>query len=377
MREIHFMRICIDIQSAILNPTGVGRYTLDLVKHLDNIIYPDELVLFQFNLAKHDLPFQITHSTRRIIRLLPGRVIRRAWRMVSKWPSFNFFAGPADVFHFPHFTIPPLKGGKSVVTIHDMSFLRFPEYAPTRYARYLSDTIQDTVNKADAILTDSLFSKQEIESLLNIDSSRLFPVYPGISSEFNKRDRESINALLSRLNIDRPYILLVATIEPRKNIPFLIDIFEKLERFDGYLVIAGKLGWKYETIINRMQTSSKANSIRYLEYVDDKDLPSLYSGAELFVFPSFYEGFGLPPLESMACGVPVVSSAGGSLYEALGEGACIIHDFDHDTWIENIQNLLFDSDIREKRINAGFRRVLNYTWHDSASQVLQIYKSLS
>ena len=371
------MRICIDIQLAILNPTGVGRYTLELVKHLDNIIESDELLLFQFNLAKYELPFPLSHSTRRIIRLLPGRVIRRAWRFLNNRPSFNLFSGPSDVFHFTNFIRPPLKNGKSIVTVHDMSFLRYPEYAPTRYAKYLTKTIQDTVNKTDIILTDSKFSKQEIESLLNIDSSRLFHVYPGISSEFCKRDVESIKQFFSQHNIDRPYILLVSTIEPRKNIPFLIEVFERLKNFDGYLIIAGKLGWKYDTIMTRIRTSSKVKDIRYIEYVNENDLSLLYSGAELFVFPSFYEGFGLPPLEAMACGVPVVSSAGGSLHEVLGNGACIMHTFEIDEWVETIHKLVIDTDFKKKQVDAGYRRVIKYTWHDTATQVLKIYRDLT
>jgi glycosyltransferase involved in cell wall biosynthesis len=307
--------------------------------------------------------------------MLPERVVRRMWYYL-KWPSFDSLAGAANIFHFPDFVIPPLNKGKSVVTIHDMSFLRVPEYAPNRYARYLSNAVRSSVTKADFIITDSLFSKQEIESLLNIESSRLCHVYPGISSIFIKQDKKSIERVLSSMNIDRPYILLVATVEPRKNIPFLIEVFEKIKGYDGYLVIAGRLGWKYKPIIKRMKSSHKANSIRYINYINDNELPALYSGAELFVFPSYYEGFGLPPLEAMACGTPVVSSAKGSLKEVLDGGACVIQDFNHDSWLEEITKLLFDSALKKKRIAAGHRHIRKYTWENSASQILDIYKSL-
>ena len=370
------MKICIDIQTALNKPTGVGHYTIELVKNLAKIIERDDLILFYINFIRKHPPVSGINATYKTFNVLPERLVRRMWYYLN-WPSFNSLAGTADVFHFPDFVIPPLNKGKSVVTIHDMSFLRFPEYAPNRYARYLSKAVRSTAMKADFIITDSLFSKQEIESLLNIESSRLCHVYPGISSIFVKRDRESIKPILSRVNIDRPYILLVATVEPRKNIPFLIDVFEKIRGYDGYLVIAGRLGWKYEPIIKRMKNSQKANSIRYIKYVNDNELPALYSGADLFVFPSYYEGFGLPPLEAMACGIPVVSSAGGSLKEVLDGGACIIQNFNQDAWLEEITKLLFDSAFKAKRIAAGHRLIRKYTWENSASQILHIYNSLT
>jgi glycosyltransferase involved in cell wall biosynthesis len=370
------MKICIDIQTAINKPTGVGHYTIELVKNLAKNTERNDLILFYINFKRKRPQIGCINATYKTFSLLPERLVRRMWYYL-KWPSFNTLTGAADIFHFPDFVIPPLKNGKSVVTIHDMSFLRFPEYAPNRYAKYLTNTIQDTAMRADTIVTDSLFSKQEIESLLSIDSSRLHHVYPGISSNFYKRDRESIRSVLTRFKIDRPYILLVATVEPRKNIPFIINVFEKLKGYDGCLVIAGRLGWKYEPIIKHMKNSPKTNSIHYIEYVNDDDLPALYSGADLFVFPSYYEGFGLPPLEAMACGIPVVSSAGGSLQEVLDGGACIIYDFNHDTWLDEITKLLFDSAYKTKRIAAGYNLSRKYTWAKCASQILQIYRTLT
>jgi len=375
MKGTLIMKICIDIQTALNQPTGVGHYTMELAKHIAAILETDELILFYFDFIKKKPIINNNNVTLKTIRCFPERVIRRFWRYL-KWPPFNLLAGPANIYHFPNFILPPLKHGKSVVTIHDLSFLRFPEFAPTRYARYLSSIVKETVTRADAIITDSMFSKDEIEQLLHVDADRLYPIYPGISSRFQALDKETIKPILSKLNLDRPYILTISTIEPRKNIPFLISIFERLLGFDGNLVIAGKLGWKYEPILERIHTSSRTDDILYLNYVEDKDLPALYSGAELFVFTSHYEGFGLPPLEAMACGVPVVASSGGSLGEVLGEGAYVIQNFDLNTWTEAIQNILFSSDLRNKQITKGYNRAGNYTWYNSASQVLQLYKML-
>jgi len=369
------MKICIDIQTTLNQPTGVGHYTKELANHLSVLLNRDELILFYFSFINRKPSININTANYKPMRWLPERIMRRIWRYL-KWPPFNIFAGSADIYHFPNFVLPPLKKGKSVVTIHDLSFLRFPEFAPTRYARYLSSIVKDTVRRADAIITDSKFCRDEIEELLHVNSDRLHPIYPGISLRFHTIDKEKISSTLAKLNLERPYILTISTVEPRKNIQFLITLFEQLYNFYGDLVIAGKLGWKYEPILKRIQTSYRTNDILYLDYVEDIDLPALYSGAELFVFPSHYEGFGLPPLEAMACGVPVVASSGGALDEVLGDGACIIQDYDINTWIETIQNLLFDSEFRKKQIAKGHHRVNNYTWDNSVSRVLKLYRSL-
>ena len=369
------VNVCIDIQSAVTQRAGVGRYTRVLTEHMARMAGDDQLQLFYFDFARKGHAFTCPQATIKAIRWCPGRIAQRAWRTLQ-WPPFDALAGPADVYHFPNFTLPPLRRGKSVVTIHDMSFFRFPEFAEPKNLRNLEATIHHTARHADAIITDSTFSANEVSELLKVDASRVVPIHLGIAKNFVRPDANAIAATRATLGLDRPYLLTVGTLEPRKNIPFLISLMESLKGFDGTLVIAGMPGWKCEPIIERMTTSSCAPHIRWLRYVEDHHLPGLYAGAELFLCSSFYEGFGFPPLEAMACGTPVVSSSGGSLKEVLGTAAAVHDTFELDAWKCTVEALLESPSRRTEHATAGKHHAARYTWEATARKTWEVYRSL-
>ncbi len=370
------MKLCIDIQPAITQRAGVGRYTKQLVRHLDKHSNDDSVKLVYFDFKRRAIPFPTGNAIQKAVRYCPGRVAQILWKKLN-WPSYNTFAGNADVYHFPNFIIPPLSYGKSVVTIHDMSFIRYPAFAEEENLHYLADRINNTVCRADAIITDSEFSASEIHSLLEVDKEKIFPIHLGVNQEPEIPDPAIAASTLHKLNVDRPYILTVGTLEPRKNIPFLIEVFEKLTDFNGTLVIAGMPGWKYEPIIERIKRSPRASNIRYLKYVNDEQLNSLYTGAELFVTTSVYEGFGLPPLEAMTFGTPVVSSAGGSLPEVLGSAAEVINNFNANHWSDKINKILQNKELREEMSAKGLEHVKQYTWDKTAKATWKVYRSLA
>jgi glycosyltransferase involved in cell wall biosynthesis len=370
------VKICIDIQSAIAQRAGVGRYTRELVHHLGMTAGDSQLRLFYFDFKRKGTPFETPNATHHPVHWLPGRLAQLAWKTIN-WPSFDFFAGPADLYHFPNFILPPLKSGRALVTIHDMSFLRFPEFADERNLKYLSARIRDTVKRADAIITDSQFSAKEIQALLSVDPAKIFPIHLGIEESFKVQDKAAIQPTLTRLGLNRPYLLTVGTLEPRKVFPFLIEVFEKLTDFDGDLVIAGMPGWKYEPTLERIRNSSRAANIRWLNFVEDSQLPALYAGAELFLFTSLYEGFGFPPLEAMACGTPVLSSAHGSLKEVLGSGAMLMETFDSDLWSSKANIILSEPDCRRMMVAYGLRQVSKYSWEDTAKKTWEVYRKVA
>ncbi|MDD4870498.1 MAG: glycosyltransferase family 1 protein [Kiritimatiellae bacterium] len=368
------MKVCIDIQSTIAQRAGVGRYTKQLIQHLGTIKCPDDsLSLFYFDFKRRGLPFDPSGASIHAVHCCPGRLAQTAWKTIG-WPPFNFFAPGADLYHFPNFILPPLTEGRSVVTVHDMSFLRFPQFAEKRNLDYLSSKIRDTAKRANALITDSHFSAHEIRELLNVPSEKIFPIHLGISGNFKAPHGDDIAAVLSALNITRPYLLTVGTLEPRKNIDFLVDVFEKMTFFDGKLVIAGMRGWKYKPVLQRIENSSRCRDIHYIEYVEDSQLPAIYAGAELFICTSLYEGFGFPPLEAMACGVPVLSSDGGSLGEVLGNGALILKEFNSDLWTTQAEKLLGDTDMRKRLITEGQKTAAKYTWTETARKTWEVYK---
>ena len=370
------MRVCIDIQSAITQRAGVGRYTKMLVEHLGPLRGQDELDLFYFDFKRQGVPFSTPGATQRAVRWFPGRLAQRAWR---EWntPPFDFFSGPADVFHFPNFIRPPLRSGKSVVTIHDVAFLRYPETIEQRNYRYLTSRIRDTVARADAIITVSQFTAREVAELLHVPHKKLFPVASGVDQNVTRPGHDALALMRRELSIERPYLLTVGTLEPRKNIGFLVDVFEKLEGFDGDLVVAGMRGWKYEPVLERIASSPKRDRIRYVEYVNERLLGPLYAAAELFVFPSLYEGFGFTPLEAMQVETPVICSAAGSLPEVLGDAAVVVNDWNVDAWTSAIQTMLTDTARRRAHVQKGLQQVRRFTWSDTASNTWAVYRGLA
>jgi len=368
------MKVCIDIQATIAQRAGVGRYTRQLVQHLGASRKTDDsLTLFYFDFKRHGLPFDPGTADTCAVHFCPGRLAQAAWKTIG-WPPFNFFAPQADLYHFPNFILPPLTRGKSIVTIHDMSFLRFPQFAEKRNLDYLSARIRDTAGRADALITDSIFSAGEIQELLNVPREKIFPIHLGISGDFKAPAAGSLRPTLTSLGIDSPYILTVGTLEPRKNVEFLVEVFEKMTGFDGKLVIAGMRGWKYEPILDRIRTSPRSRDILYIEYVDDSTLPALYAGARLFIFASFYEGFGFTPLEAMACGTPVLSSSGGSLGEVLGNSAVIPKEMYTDLWRIQAEKLLTDTALRERLATEGIKTAAKYTWAETARKTWEVYQ---
>jgi glycosyltransferase involved in cell wall biosynthesis len=368
------MRICVDIQAAVTQRAGIGRYTRQLVRHLDAILDHDELALFYFDFRRRGAPIETRRATTRIVRCCPGAVVQACWRALD-WPPFPWFAGGADVYHFPNFTIPPLtRGARAVATIHDLSFLRYPEHAEEKNRRILTQTIRRTVARADAILTDSRFGADELAELLAVAPDRVFPVHLGVEEDFQPRPPAQVAATLTGLGIRQPYLLAVGTLEPRKNIPFLVEVYERLTDFKGPLVIAGAPGWKYEPILARLRASPRAADIRFIRYVPDGQLPALYTGAALFLQTSFYEGFGLPPLEAMACGTPVLSSSGGSLAEVLGDAALRPPAFDADLWAAEARRALGDAALRARLIADGRARAARYRWSETARHTLEVYR---
>lgn len=368
--------MCIDIQAGVAQRAGVGRYTQSLVRALAPLAGADELRLFYFDFRRQGEPLSVPGARLHPVRWCPGRLAQLAWKHLN-WPPFDALAGPADVYHFPNFIIPPLRRGRTVVTIHDMSFERFPDMAEERNLRYLRSRIHRTAARADVILTDSQFSAREIVELLRVPRERVVAVPLGVAEHFRPASDEEIAAWRTHSGLRRPYLLLVSTLEPRKNIPLLVEVFERLEDFDGELVLAGALGWKTDAILQRIRHSPRVERIRLLNYVEDRWLPALYSAASAFVFPSFYEGFGLPPLEAMACGTPVVCAPAGSLPEILGDAPLWVSGYDPDAWTESVRRVLREESLRAELRERGRRQAARFRWEETARQTWSVYRSLA
>ncbi len=371
------MKVCLDIQPACGPLAGIGRYTRMLAQHLPAEAGPDDALLYAwFDWRRRGPPLRIAGVRFLPIRF-PGRVAMALWKTFGV-PSYNRFVGLSDLYHFPNFYLPPLKSGRSVVSLHDLAFLRYPEFIESRNLRHLEQTIPRTVQRCNAIITISRFSASEISALLHVDPSRIFCTPLGVSPEFHPLSPEEKSAARSRLSLPPAFLLHVGTIEPRKNIPFLVEVFEALKDYPGHLLLAGGPGWKMEAIWDRIRRSPCRSRIRWVRNVPDTDLPSLYACADALLIPSHYEGFGLPPLEAMACGTPVFASNCGSFPEVLAGGAAALLPItDPSVWAFEILELLSSSTQRDAVIQRGLAHAARFRWEETARLTWLAYRTIA
>lgn len=370
------MKICIDLQAAIKQRAGVGRYVHTLVPELAATKGDDSLAGFFFDFKRNGSPFEKGLIEENPCRWFPGAIIQQSWKRLGL-PAYTRFAPEADIYHFPNFIIPPLPAGpKAVVNIHDCCFFKCPETMEPKNRAYLLKKIQGTVKRADHILTISETIAQEIQEEFGISEDRVTATLLGAPPALQPPPDAEIPERVRALGIDGPFLLHVGTLEPRKNHQFLFKVFEQLTSFDGSLVLCGMKGWQVEPILEAMENSPRRDRILHLDYVSDEDLASLYQRAEALLFPSLYEGFGLPPIEAMRQGCPVICSNGGSLPEVVGDAGLVLPLEDPSQWADAIETLLGDPDRRAKLLNAGHARASRFSWRKCAEETWDVYRSL-
>lgn len=297
-------------------------------------------------------------------------------------PYSLFFGNKADITHFMNYHIPPGVKGKTVTMVYDMVYKVFPETmnTKTRFMLYLS--MKRTCRRADIIITVSQFSKNEIMKYLNVPPEKIVVMPCGVDTALYKPDysMEDVQKVKSKYNIKQDYILYLGTLEPRKNIGRLIDAYSLLKQripASPVLVIAGRKGWQYDSIFEKVNTLGLNDRVIFTGYVDAADTPVLIKGAAFFVFPSIYEGFGLPPLEAMACGTPVITSNAASLPEVVGDAALMADPFSFEAIASAMELMILDGNLRSELSRKGLERASRFTWDNSVKIILDVYSRLS
>ena len=364
------MRIGVDYTAAVRQKAGIGRYVRELFKHLGKIDRQNSYILLvPRDSALHPLPANF-----RYLRLpFSERMMYIFWQRLRIPLPAEAFTGPLALFHSPDFVLPPLAGTPSILTIHDLSFLRVPDCFTQNLLNYLSKAVPRSVRRADFILADSENTRKDLVELMGLAPERVEVLYAGVGENFKPSDGGKARA---RYKLPERFILSLGTLEPRKNFARLIRAFARLKRSDLKLVIAGRKGWLYEEIFMAVKECGLENDVIFPGYVEDEDLPSLYSAAELFVYPSIYEGFGLHPLEAMACGTPVVASEAPPLPEVLGDAALFFPPYDEEAIASAMEKALLDEGLRRKLRERGFARSALFSWEKSAQKLLEIYHRL-
>ncbi len=372
------MRVAIDYTAAVRQRAGIGRYTRGLVSALAEMDRETAYVLLSAGRGAEEGPWPANFSRR--ILPLSDRHLAILWQRVRLPLPVELFTGRVDVFHSPDFTLPPVWRARTVVTIHDLSFIRHPECFSKPLLEYLLASVPRAVRRADFLLADSASTRQDLIELLGAAPERVAVVYPGVEAHFGPaEDAARLEACLARYAVRRPYILGVGTLQPRKNFARLIRAYHLLRQRHGIphrLVIAGAKGWLFEEIEETIRTLRLEEWVQITGFIPDEDLPALYQGADVFAFPSLYEGFGIPVLEALACGTPVVASNTSSLPEAAGEAALLVDPEDVEALAEALWRLLVDSPLRNALRARGFEQVKRFSWAGSAQKVRSIYRHL-
>jgi len=373
------MKVAIDLQPALLARAGIGQYTYYLAKYLPRLSPSDRFVGLAFGRGCRDLdrlPLENFHVRR--IGCIPRRAMNLLWRTIE-WPPADVFTGPVDLFHFPSFVARPLRAARAVVTIHDLAFRRMPELSEQKNAAFLNGHVPRTLERASLVLVDSRFTASELAELYGYPESKMRVVPLGVDESFHPRPTEESDQLRRQFELPAGFILCVSTIEPRKNIGTLVQAYGLLREGSGKvpkLVLAGGEGWRGEDEkIGRLIAKLKLEgAVIRLRYIGHEMLPALYSAASLFVFPALYEGFGLPPLEAMACGVPVICSDAPSLPEVVGDAAFFVPPRDAGHMAGAMKKLIDDAALRQDLIKKGLDRAKRFTWTETARRTLNAYR---
>ncbi|MBJ8823308.1 glycosyltransferase family 4 protein [Citrobacter europaeus] len=363
--------------------TGIGRYAYELAKCLSDASEISELLFLNGHTLTNQMPVAkksspSTEGLKSIIK--KNRLASEAYRLTAPWLKTNILRNHRDaIYHGPNFYLPP-KVSRCIVTFHDLSVFTLPQCHPPERVRYLRKEILQTINRAEIFITDSDFTRIELRNYFNISESKIFTAKLACSGDFKPQDENAIAAVLEKYQLSfKKYALFTGSIEPRKNIATLLDAYERLPlslRQYMPLVISGFKGWNSDTLHRRFDKGEREGWLRYLGFTSSSDLPALYAGAVSFLFPSVYEGFGLPVLEAMASGTPVVCSNSSSLPEVAGSSALMCDAMDVETLTSLILKSLTDTEWQDGAIKSGLKHVSQFSWKRCATETIAAYKQV-
>lgn len=356
------MKIAIDIQTTLGQKVGMGIYVANLIDRLPKIDSPpaggNEYLFFAPKTNK-DLS-------------VPKRFF---------WDQFGFpkqaKKEKVDILHQPCFSAPMFYNGKIVVTAHDIITMLFPSKMARASNFFFSRFMPWSYRFADLIIADSNHTKNDIVKHLKIKADKIHVVHLAANSNFKPIEKNNLEKVKNKYQLNFPYILHVGTLEPRKNLNFLIRAYHLAKekyKIPHKLVITGKKGWHYQELFSEVERLNLENEVIFTGYIPDEEMPAIYNLADLFAFPSFYEGFGLPPLEAMSCGAPVVSSNTSSLPEVVGDAGVLLPPKGEKLWAEKMAEVLNNGKLRITMGNKGVEQAKKFSWDKCAKETIEVYK---
>jgi glycosyltransferase involved in cell wall biosynthesis len=372
--------IGVDYTPAYEQTGGIGRYVRQLLAALATLPDQNRYRLFVAGGKKASLPDPLGSRFEWCLTQIPPNWFARLWHRLNLYIPVETFVGRVGLFHATDFVLPPtLPHTRTLLTVHDLSFVRVPESASPRLKAYLDMVVPRSVKRADYVLADSLATKLDIVNLYGIGAEQVEVLLSGVDPVFCPDNSTNFLTIREKYQLgDSPYLFAVGTVQPRKNYARLIEALSILRAagLDIELVIAGGKGWLEDPIYAALDQFEMRPYVHFIGFAPEEDLPSLYSNALCSVFPSLYEGFGLPILEAMACGTPVVTSNVSSMPEVAGDAALLVDPCDVAAIAHAVQVVIEDSNLRQSLSQRGLERAKQFTWEKSAQQLLQVYQRL-
>jgi len=379
------MKVVFDGTPFLLEKTGIGHYTANLVAHLLRSRPELELSLFSISLRGG-------HRLKRVSPPLEGVEVKGYnlpanflyyvwWRRTTMFPAESLL-GDLDIFHATNYQAPALRQARLVSTVHDINFVRFPEMQSKGIRRFIS-SLPGLLENSRMVLADSRFTADELSEVYELPPEKVRVVYPGLNPVFlDEPGEEEVETALRAYGLTPPYLAYIGNLHPRKNLATLLEAFSLLcERgLEHQLAVIGGGGLgklnntEYHKLMSRVRDLGLEDKVAFTGYVPDERLRSLLARADMLVFPSIYEGFGLPPLEAMACGVPVITSSRASLPEVVGDAALLLEDpLEAEEIAAAVEALISDPVLRSGLVEKGQARARGFTWEKAAGEVLEVY----
>jgi glycosyltransferase involved in cell wall biosynthesis len=309
---------------------------------------------------------------------LPTRLLRIGWEQIRLPALTRRYR--LDLLHSPHYTMPFMLPCASAVTFHDMTFFLYPQVHKTYKRLFFKSMIRLSAKRANAIIADSDSTRQDILRILKLAPENVTAVPLGVSDVFKRvRTPEALEEIRRRYRLPLKIILCVSELQARKNLTTLIRAYGRLvqQGLEHSLVIAGRKGWMYEELFQAVQSLNLSDRVIFTGYVPEQDLPLLYNVADVFVYPSLYEGFGLPVLEAMACGIPVVTANVSSMPEITGDAGVLVDPYDVDSMANAIRRVILDREFHAELECNELERAKMFSWERTAKETLAVYEGVT
>lgn len=362
------MKIGIDISPIFYQRGGVGNYTLHLIENLIKLKSDHRFFLYSNHFSNESFPFLSDLN----VTFIQG---------IRTYLSYKIWREGIDVVHGPNFRLPGRGTKGNVITIHDLALEKFPSFGKKKFGSCFSSwKTRKRALSADHLIAVSQNSLEDIVKIFGISREKISAIYNGVDHFFfQDQNQELFLKMKDKFGIKKDqFILFTGTVEPRKNVKTLLKAFSRNRRLrNNYsLVLAGGTGWKNEDLQQFILNEGIQNELSITGYISREELRVLYSFASCFVFPSVYEGFGIPLLEAMACGAPVVCSNSSSLPEVAGDAAIMIDPYDIDGFSVAMGKVVENEELRKNMIQKGLERVKHFSWEETARKTLQVYEKV-